>query len=51
MFLNHCFMFDSVGVMFDRSISVFCDALPREGGTGKLSDLGEDLVCCLSSVD
>lgn len=34
MFLNHCFMFDSVGVVFDRSVSVCCDASPRAGGYG-----------------
>lgn len=32
IFLNHCFVFDSVGVMFDRSISVCCDTSLREGG-------------------
>lgn len=30
IFLNHYFMFDSAGVVFDRSISVCCDASPRE---------------------
>lgn len=31
VFLNHCFMFDSVGVMFDRFLSVCCDTSLRAG--------------------
>lgn len=32
MFLNQCFMVDSVGVVFDRSISVCCGTSLRGGG-------------------
>lgn len=49
IFLNR-FMFDSVGVVFDRSIGVRCDTSLREG-RHKWTHLEEDLVCCLSSVD